>query len=107
MPTNNTIGTIFCAITFLLSIVVVRQELDEGGKSTSFPGHFDNHADVQVGCSTNRPLADDQTGLPFGAALARAHKGIALGVYGPVGPTLPRLALQGLWGNYFTDNDGA
>jgi hypothetical protein len=40
-------------------------------------------------------LADARYGHPFGAALARVHQGIALGVYKPVGSTLPLLALQG------------
>jgi len=43
-------------------------------------------------------VADDvdvQTGLPIGAALARAHHGLALRVFGLAGPTLPQVALRG------------
>ena len=39
--------------------------------------------------------ADTWYGLPFGAALARAHQGIALGVYELVDSTLLLLALWG------------
>jgi hypothetical protein len=39
--------------------------------------------------------ANARYGLPFGAALAHAHQGIALGVYELVGSTLPLLALWG------------
>ncbi len=44
-------------------------------------------------------------GLAFGAALARAHQGISLGVYKPVGSTPPLLALQGSMGELIA-NDG-
>jgi hypothetical protein len=40
---------------------------------------------------------DDQTGLPLGAALARAHQGLARGVYGLVSPTPLRVVLWGPW----------
>jgi hypothetical protein len=33
--------------------------------------------------------ADNQTGLPLGVTLARAHQGLAHGVYGLASPTLP------------------
>ncbi len=49
--------------------------------------------------------ADAQYGLPFGAALARAHQGIALGVYKLVGSTLPLLALWGSLWELIADND--
>ncbi len=39
--------------------------------------------------------ADAWYGLPFGAALARTHQGIALGVYELVRSTPPPLALRG------------
>ncbi len=50
-------------------------------------------------------LADAWYGLLFGAALVRAHQGIALGVYKPVGSTPPLLALQGSLGELIADND--
>ncbi len=49
--------------------------------------------------------ADAWYGLPFGAVLAHAHQGIALGVYKPVGSTLPLLVLQGSLGELMADND--
>ncbi len=49
--------------------------------------------------------ADAQYGLPFGVALARAHQGIALGVYKPVGSTPPLLALRGSLGELIANND--
>ena len=49
--------------------------------------------------------ANTQSGLPFGAVLTCAHQGIALGISGPVGPDLPRLALWGPWGNEFATDD--
>ncbi len=39
-------------------------------------------------------LADARYGLPFGAALGRAHQGIALGVYELVRSTPPPLTLR-------------
>ena len=48
---------------------------------------------------------DARYGLPFGVALARAHQGIALGVYKPVGSTPPLLALRGSLGELIADND--
>ena len=39
--------------------------------------------------------ADGQSGLPFGAALARAHRGIGLGVCGLARTTPTRAALPG------------
>ncbi len=44
--------------------------------------------------------SDGQAGLPFGAALARVHRGIALGVYGLARATPPRVALWGPLGQY-------
>ena len=41
----------------------------------------------------------------FGAALARAHQGIALGVYKPVGSTSPLLALWGALEELIADDD--
>ena len=49
--------------------------------------------------------ADAWYGLPFGAALARAHQGITLGVSKPVGSTLPLLALLGSLGELIADDD--
>ncbi len=49
--------------------------------------------------------ADARYGLPFGAALARAHQGIALGVYKPVGSTPPLLMLRGSLGELIADDD--
>ena len=50
-------------------------------------------------------LADAWYGLTFGAALARAHQGIAPGVYRPVGSTLLLLVLQGSLGELIAAND--
>ncbi len=47
-------------------------------------------------------LADAQYGHPFGTALARAHQGIALGVYELVRSTPPLLALRGSWEELIT-----
>ena len=44
-------------------------------------------------------LVNAKSGLLFGAALAHAHQGIALGVSRPVGSTLLLLSLRGPWGN--------
>jgi hypothetical protein len=44
--------------------------------------------------------ADNQTGLHSGSLLMRAHQEIALGVYGTVVPTLPRVALWGPCGAF-------
>ncbi len=44
--------------------------------------------------------SDGQTGLPFGAALARAHWGIALGVYELACAAPPRVALWGPLGQF-------
>ncbi len=49
--------------------------------------------------------ADAQYGLPFGAALARVHQGIALGVYELVRSTPPLLALWGSLGELIADDD--
>ncbi len=49
--------------------------------------------------------ADAQYGHPFGAALVRAHQGIALGVYELIGSTPPLLALRGSLGELIADND--
>ncbi len=49
-------------------------------------------------------LADAWYGLPFGAALARTHQGIALGVYELVRSTPPLLALWGSLGELIVDN---
>ena len=43
-------------------------------------------------------------GLLFGAALARAHQGIALVVYKPVGLIPPLLALRGSLGRLIADD---
>jgi hypothetical protein len=48
--------------------------------------------------------ADARYGHPFGAAHARAHRGIALGVYKPVGSTPPLLTLQGSWKELIADD---
>ncbi len=44
--------------------------------------------------------SNGQAGLPFGAALARAHWGIALGVYGLARATPLRVALWGPLGQF-------
>ena len=49
--------------------------------------------------------ADAQLGHPFGAALARVHQGIALGVSRPVGSTPPLLALGGSFGELIANDD--
>ena len=49
--------------------------------------------------------ADAWYGLPVSVALARAHQGIALGVYELVGSTLPLLVLPGSLGELIA-NDG-
>ncbi len=49
--------------------------------------------------------ADAQYGHPFGAELARAHQGIALGVYELVGSAPPLLALWGSLGGLIADDD--
>jgi hypothetical protein len=49
--------------------------------------------------------ADARYGLPFGAALARAHQGIALGVYELIRSTPPLLALRGSRGELIADDD--
>ncbi len=49
--------------------------------------------------------ANDQTGLPLGAALARAHQGLARGVYVLVSPTPPRVVLWGPWGSIISIYD--
>ena len=48
--------------------------------------------------------ANARYGHPFGAALARAHQGIALGVYKLVGSTPSLLALRGSWEALITDD---
>jgi hypothetical protein len=48
---------------------------------------------------------NDQTRLPLGAALARAHQGLAHGVFGLASPTPPRVALWGPWGSNIAVND--
>jgi hypothetical protein len=50
-------------------------------------------------------LADARYGYPFGPALVRLHKGIALGVYELVGSTPPLLALWGSLGKLIAGND--
>ena len=50
-------------------------------------------------------LADARYGLPFGAALVRVHQGIPLGVYKPVGSTLPLLPLRESLGELIADDD--
>jgi hypothetical protein len=49
--------------------------------------------------------ANDQTGLPFGAAIACAHQGLARGVYKLASPTLPRVTLWGPWGSNIPVDD--
>ena len=49
-------------------------------------------------------LADARYGHPFDAALARAHQGIALGVYKLVSSTPLLLALRGSWEELIADN---
>ncbi len=49
--------------------------------------------------------ADAGYGHPFGAALARAHQGIALGVYELVGSTPLLLALRGSLGELIANDD--
>jgi hypothetical protein len=48
-----------------------------------------------------------QAGLPFGAALARAHRGIALGVCVIACALLPRVALRGPFGQFPRVDDRA
>ena len=48
--------------------------------------------------------ADAWYGHPFGAALVRAHQGIALKVYKPVGSTPLLLALRGSWEELIADD---
>ena len=50
-------------------------------------------------------LADAWYELLFGAVLARAYQGITLGVYKPIGSTLPLLTLWGSLGELIADND--
>ncbi len=49
--------------------------------------------------------ANDQTGLPLGAALARVHQGLAHGVYGLASQTPLRVTLRGPWGSNIAIND--
>ena len=49
--------------------------------------------------------ANDQTGLPLGAALARVHQGLACGAYRLASPTPPRVALRGPWGSIIAVDD--
>jgi len=44
--------------------------------------------------------SDGQAGLPFGTALSRAHRDIALGVYRLARATPPRVALRGPLGRF-------
>ncbi len=53
----------------------------------------------------NVASADAKSGHPFGAALARTHQGIALGVSKPMGSTPPLLALRGSLREFIADDD--
>ncbi len=56
-------------------------------------------------CPSGMASADARYGLPFGAAPARAHQGIALGVYELVRSTPPPLAPWGSHEELIADDD--
>ena len=62
-------------------------------------------ASASTSSSIRRGLGQRLVWTSFGVALARAHQGIALGVYKPVGLTPLLLALRGYWEEIIT-NDG-
>ena len=56
-------------------------------------------------CQADIGNVDNQTGLRLGAALARAHQGLARRAYGLVSPTMLQVAPRGTWGSNIAIDD--